>query len=271
MSFRSARLGRRPSVTARPPQKGSTSRRSLWARQSLRTCGTCQRFPPAHLRGGRSVSVSVGVGDSARACARTTRVLDLVADAIGFIILTAPVPAQFFRITVQSDRKSRGRTGTPRRETREGRYRSGSSVRSLLGPGQLPREERDPAVVMVSVHSVGQGSTSHSPESPEPAQPSFSRPFLASQCRGATPRPLGVAPTRFESGAPARIVAIDQVSLFLDHFSPVCGDLSMEVSGLVARNCRVAKTMIHKELLIWLRLRRARTEAVRDPRASGCG
>src|SRR6266849_4685664 len=53
MSSRSARCGESPSVTANPPQKGSTRRRCVLTAQSGRKWGTCQRLPPAHLSGGR--------------------------------------------------------------------------------------------------------------------------------------------------------------------------------------------------------------------------
>src|SRR5919201_1084906 len=53
-SFSSARDGISPRVTASPPQKGSTRRRSRLRSHRERRCGTCQRFPPAHFNGGRS-------------------------------------------------------------------------------------------------------------------------------------------------------------------------------------------------------------------------
>lgn len=52
--MRSARFGSNPSVTARPPQNGSTSRCSLNRFHSGSTCGTNHRLPPAHFNGGRT-------------------------------------------------------------------------------------------------------------------------------------------------------------------------------------------------------------------------
>jgi len=49
-----ARSGAMPRVTAKPPQNGSTNRRSECGLHSGKRCGTSQRFPPAHLRGGRA-------------------------------------------------------------------------------------------------------------------------------------------------------------------------------------------------------------------------
>lgn len=54
MSLRRAFLGIRPRVTARPPQKGSTSRRDACSCQIGSRWGISQRLPPAHLRGGVS-------------------------------------------------------------------------------------------------------------------------------------------------------------------------------------------------------------------------
>src|SRR5208282_3491347 len=64
MSLSSARRGISPSVTARPPQNGSTSRRVEWLCQIGRRYGTCHRLPPAHLSGGRrrKLSCSAGLG-----------------------------------------------------------------------------------------------------------------------------------------------------------------------------------------------------------------
>ncbi len=56
MSLSRARLGRRPSATARPPAKGSTRRRSRCDAYISRRRGTNHRFPPAHFRGGGSGS-----------------------------------------------------------------------------------------------------------------------------------------------------------------------------------------------------------------------
>jgi hypothetical protein len=51
-SFKSARAGTRPSVTAKAPQKGSTSRCLAKRRQIGMSSGTSQRLPPANFRGG---------------------------------------------------------------------------------------------------------------------------------------------------------------------------------------------------------------------------
>src|SRR5687767_8596303 len=46
-----------PSTTARPPQNGSTYRRSAFASQIGFSCETSQRLPPAHFKGGLNITL----------------------------------------------------------------------------------------------------------------------------------------------------------------------------------------------------------------------
>src|SRR5712692_1610686 len=63
MSLRSARSGPRPSVTARPPQNGSTRRRWACGRHNGSRYEICQRLPPAHLSGGDSEAGMLAEGE----------------------------------------------------------------------------------------------------------------------------------------------------------------------------------------------------------------
>ncbi len=73
-SLSSARCGMRPSATASPPQNGSTSRRSENGSQSGRRCGTSQRLPPAHFKGGLTAAVSAAGAADTRSIIRRARV-----------------------------------------------------------------------------------------------------------------------------------------------------------------------------------------------------
>jgi hypothetical protein len=52
MSFKTACFGLKPSAGASPPQKGSTNLPDECDCHSDARCGTSQRFPPAHFKGG---------------------------------------------------------------------------------------------------------------------------------------------------------------------------------------------------------------------------
>src|SRR5262245_62832249 len=95
MSLSSARCGSRPSATARPPQNGSTSRRSAWARHTVLRRGTCQRLPPAHFNGGFSAGLSTArVYDASPLSAAVRKVLHrLDAD-----VRKADVAGDLFRL-----------------------------------------------------------------------------------------------------------------------------------------------------------------------------
>src|SRR6185436_13842194 len=56
MSFNNACCGCKPSTTARPPQNGSTYRRSEFFSQIGSRYETSQRFPPAHFNGGLNIA-----------------------------------------------------------------------------------------------------------------------------------------------------------------------------------------------------------------------
>ena len=64
MSLSKAHSGRRLKATANPPQNGSTRRRASWPVHKGRRCGTNQRFPPAHFRGGRSALFMKPLGEN---------------------------------------------------------------------------------------------------------------------------------------------------------------------------------------------------------------
>src|SRR5215216_302942 len=56
-SFSSAFFGCNPSTTASPPQNGSTYLWFAFASQIGFSCETSQRLPPAHFKGGLSITL----------------------------------------------------------------------------------------------------------------------------------------------------------------------------------------------------------------------
>src|SRR5437899_8703013 len=103
-SFSKACFGWRPKAMARPPQKGSTYRRSEWVRKIGSICGSSQRFPPAHFKGGFSDLIFAdGAGGETRTLMRSEprQILSLVRIPI------SPL-RPFFETAIDASRHIRG-------------------------------------------------------------------------------------------------------------------------------------------------------------------